>query len=81
MFIKQYNGWAMENTNTQTLKCPHCRNTADHIIYVAPHGFQLGLAFMSRPLLGGKKYFFACPTCGNLTREITKEQAEALVRK
>jgi hypothetical protein len=81
MFLKQYNGWPLENSSTQTLKCPHCGNTTDHFVYVAPHGFQIGLAFMSRPLLGAKKYFLACPTCSNLTREITKEQAECQVRK
>jgi hypothetical protein len=80
MFVKQYNGWEMENSITQSLKCPHCRNTTDHFVYVVPHWLQFGLVFMSRPLLGAKKYFFACPTCGNLTREITKEQAKALVR-
>jgi hypothetical protein len=34
--------------------------------------------FSNKPLLGAKKYFLACPSCDHLTREITKEQADAL---
>jgi hypothetical protein len=81
MFIKQFNGWPLENSVAQAMRCSNCGNTTDHFVYVAPHGFQVGLAFLSRPLLGGKKHFLACPTCNNLTREITKEQAAALVRR
>ena len=81
MFLKQYKGWRLENSVAQILKCPHCGNTTEHYVNVAPSGPQVGFVFMSRPLLGGKRYFLMCPTCGNATREITKAQAETLVRE
>jgi hypothetical protein len=80
MFLKQYEGWHLQNSLTKTLKCTHCGNTTDHFVYVAPHGIQVGLIFMSKPVLGMRKYFLACPTCDHLTRELTKEQAQTLVR-
>jgi hypothetical protein len=81
MFLRQYNGWALENAATQSRKCLRCGNTTEHFVYVAPHGPQIGFIFASKPLLGARRYFLACPTCSNLTSEITREQAQTLVRK
>lgn len=78
MFLKQYEGWKMEGTSCRTLKCTHCNNTADHFVYVAPYGPQLGIVFMRKPLVGMRKYFLACPVCGFLAQELTREQAESL---
>jgi ribosomal protein S27AE len=81
MFLRQYNGWREEGTSTQTTKCPNCGNTTEHYIYVAPHGFQIGLAFMAKPLLGAKKYFLACSKCDHLTKELSKEQVQVMRRQ
>jgi hypothetical protein len=78
MFLREFNGWPQENSHTQQLKCPNCGNTTDHYVYVAPYGFQVGTIFSNKPLLGAKKYFLACPTCDNLTKELSKEQALAM---
>lgn len=81
MFLRQFHGWPQDDSTTQPLKCPNCGNTTDHFVYVAPHGFQVGFVFMKKPLLGARKYFLACPTCTHLTKELSKEQAEAMRRK
>ena len=81
MFFGRVNGWPLEGADTEVLKCEHCGNTAEHFVYVAPKGIQLGVIFMKKPLLGMKKYFLACPVCGYLPKEITKEQAMAMVRR
>lgn len=78
MFIKQYNGWELENAKTTSFLCSNCNNTTEHFVFVAPYGPQAGLIFLKKPILGARKYFLACPICGNLTKEITKEQALAL---
>ena len=64
--------------DTTRCQCPRCGNTSEHRVYIIPHGPQLGLVFLSKPLLGLRKYYLTCPVCGGLTREITKEQALAL---
>jgi len=78
MFLKQYSGWELEGAGTVSIRCPHCHNTSEHFVYVAPYGFQLGVIFAAKPLVGKRKYFLACPVCGWLTQEISKEQAYAL---
>jgi hypothetical protein len=78
MFWKDYQGWPMQGTRTVEEKCVNCSNTADHFVYVAPSGFQLGLIFLRKPLAGKRKYYLACPICGFMSRELTKEQACAL---
>jgi hypothetical protein len=80
MFLRQFNGWREENAMTQTIKCPNCGNTTEHYLYVAPHGIQLAFVFMSKPLVGAKKYYLACPKCDHLTKELSKEQAQVLRR-
>jgi len=79
MFIKEFKGWPLENATTHSIKCSNCGNTTDHYVYVAPVGFQVGIVFSKKPLLGKRKYFLACPTCDNLSKELTKQQAEAMV--
>jgi hypothetical protein len=81
MFLKQFNGWAQENSDTQVLKCSNCFNNTPHFVYVAPYGPQLGFIFLSKPFVGMRKYFLACPTCQNLTREITKQQCQILIKR
>ncbi len=68
----------MENSTTQSMKCPNCGNTTEHVVYVHPHGPVVGLIFMKKPLLSMKQYFLACPICSHLTKELTKQQAEAM---
>jgi len=78
MFRREFNGWAQEESNTQQMKCPNCWNTTDHYVYVAPHGIQVRILFLRKPLLGARKYFLACPNCNHLTKELSKEQALAM---
>ena len=78
MFFKEFNGWVLENSKTVEKKCTNCSNTGDHVVYVAPHGPQLGLVFMKKSLVGMRKYFLVCSICGNVTDEISKEQAMAM---
>lgn len=75
MFWKEYKGWAMEGAMTIQEKCVNCGNTADHFVYVVPHGLQFGLIFLKKPLVGQRKYYLACSVCGFMARELTKEQA------
>lgn len=78
MFIKNYRGWRLENSGTISDTCANCHNTGQHFVYVAPVGFQMGVVFSRKPLLGAKKYFLACPVCGHLSKELSREQALAL---
>ncbi len=81
MFFKDFQGWAQDQSNTLSVRCPNCGNTCDHYIYVAPYGIQIGVIFMKRPLLSLKKYFLLCSTCDFVNREISKQQAESMRRK
>ena len=81
MFYKKYNGWPQEKSDTLPLKCPHCGNICEHYVYIAPHGIQLGIIFMRKPLISAKQYFIACSTCHYLSKEITKQQAESMRRR
>ena len=78
MFFKQFNGWELDGAKTVSCKCTNCNNTVEHYVYVAPHGPQMGIVFMKKSLVGMRKYFLARPICGNLTKELTKEQAYSL---
>ena len=78
MFWKEYGAWPLKGARTQELKCPNCSNTTEHGVYVVPRGFQVGIAFMKRSLLGRRKYFLVCPTCGFMSKELTKEQTLAM---
>jgi sulfatase modifying factor 1 len=78
MFFRDFQGWRLENSATQSLKCSNCGNTTDHYVYVAPIGIQLGAVFLKKPLLGARKHFLACPVCGNLSKELSKSQAEVM---
>lgn len=78
MFFRNYSGWRLEGTNTVEIRCTNCGNTSSHFIYVVPVGFQFGVIFASKPLVGNRKYFLTCPICGNLAKEISREQAEAM---
>lgn len=77
-----YSGWFEDTITGLKDKCHHCGNTSEQRIYVEPVGFQLGFAppFFSckKPQIGKKKYFLACAICGAVTKEITKEQVDAL---
>ena len=78
MFWKEYKGWPLEGARTVQEKCVNCGNTADHFVYVTPHGIQLGLVFLKKPLVGKRKYFLACSVCGYLAKEFTEAQAKAM---
>jgi len=78
MFIKSYNGWQLDDAQTVTDTCANCHNSGEHFVYVAPSGFQMGIAFVKKPLIGARKYFLACPVCGHLSKELSREQAFAL---
>jgi hypothetical protein len=78
VFIKNYKGWRLEDSRTIQETCAQCHNTGEHFVYVAPVGFQMGVSFRRKPLVGARKYFLACPVCGNLSKELSREQALAL---
>jgi len=78
MFWKDYGAWLLKGASTQELKCQNCGNTTDHDVYVVPRGFQLGIVFMKRSLVGMRSYFLVCPTCGFMGKQLTKEQAVAM---
>lgn len=76
MFWKSHaEGWPLEGADTLAMKCTHCGNTGQHFVYVEPQGLSFGLIFCKKPLVGSRKYFWLCPTCGYPAREITKAQA------
>lgn len=77
MFIKSYKASPIKNTKTVELVCSNCKNKTKHQIYEVYYGPQMGLIFLKKPLLSLKKYCLVCPTCGNLTKEISKEQVKA----
>lgn len=77
MFIKNYQATLVKKTKTFELICSNCKNKTKHQIYEAYRGPQIGFIFLKKPLLSLKKYYLVCPTCGNATKEITKEQVKA----
>lgn len=78
MFITSYRGWRLDGSQTVLDTCANCHNTAPQFVYVAPVGFQMGVVFSRKPLLGARKYFLACPVCGHLIKELSREQALAM---
>ncbi len=78
MFWKEYNGWELEGARRIEQKCPNCSNTAEHFVYVVPHGLQLGIVFLKKPLVGKRKYYLACSVCGFLAKELSAQQATAM---
>ena len=78
MFFRNNPGWEQENSATVQSTCSHCNNTTEHVVYVAPAGIHVGFIFSKKPLLGRLNYFLACPTCGTLAQQISKEQAHSL---
>ena len=78
MFIKEFQGWPLEGAATLSMKCPNCGNTTEHYVHVAPVGFQVGVIFSKKSLFGKRRFFLACPTCDNLTKELSKQQAHSM---
>jgi len=78
MFWRDYGAWPFGGTRTEQLQCPNCHNTTDHVVYEVPKGPQLGLIFTKEPLLGFRSYYLVCPTCGYMTKQLTKAQALAM---
>ena len=76
MFWMTIKGWPLRQGRTIQEKCTNCGNTAEHFVYVQPHGLQMGFIFLpKRAYLGRRKYYLACSVCGFMARELTKEQA------
>ncbi len=75
MFWKEFKGWPLKGAKTVKEQCSNCSNTGEHFVYVMPKGLQLGAIFLKKPLLGRRAYYLACPVCGFMARELTKEQA------
>lgn len=80
MFFQTFNGWELEGTKRQKMKCPNCSHETDHMVAVIPYGPQLGVIFSKKPLAGMRKYRLVCSVCENQTKELTKEQAYSLVK-
>ena len=78
MFWVEFKGWRLDGARTIEQKCTNCNNTAEHFVYVTPHGFQLGVIFRKKPLVGRRKYYLACSICGYMPKELTKAQAMAM---
>lgn len=78
MFFMRGKAWPLEGAQAVQRICSNCNNTSGHVVYVAPHGPQLGLIFLRKPLVGLRKYFLVCPVCGQSSQELTKEQAFAM---
>ena len=67
-----------------TLKrvCDNCNNETDHILVDQPCGLKVGLPFAKRPWLSTHRtYGLACPTCGDVSTIISKDEAKAMIRK
>jgi uncharacterized Zn finger protein len=77
MFIKSVSPYIVKGTQSVSIKCPNCHNTTDHVVVIIPKKLNVSFVFGKKPL-AGKRYMMACPTCGHLTKEITKEQYKAL---
>jgi len=74
-----YDPWKVEGTTTRRMKCAHCDNTSDHEVFAVVRGPALGCILApAKPLLSAKRYFLRCPVCGNPSKDLTKEQANAL---
>lgn len=78
MFIQSSDGWLMEHARTHTMQCTKCSNTTNHRVWVYPGGLQFGTVFSKKKLSTNKQYFLQCPTCGNFSQQITREQANSL---
>ena len=78
MFWKDYKGWPLKGTETVEQQCSNCGNTGEHFVYVMPKGLQFGFVFLKKPLVGKRQYFLACPTCGFMSKELSKKQAQAM---
>ena len=76
MFIKNWEATLVENTKKVKMTCDNCGKEDEQRIYEVP-GIGFGLIFLKKPLLATKKYYFICPICNNITKQITKEQVGA----
>lgn len=78
MLIRNANGWALKGARPVGMHCPKCGNTGDHVVWVSPEGLQIGFIFSRKVASTNKKWYLACPICGNFSSQLTHEQANAL---
>jgi hypothetical protein len=57
--------------------CTNCQNQANHDLYWIVVGRYL--KYMGQVVAGKKIYCYVCPICQHISKEITREQAEALM--
>ena len=81
MFIKDYKANPVKGTKKVKIDCPNCDNEAEHQVYEDYYGPQIGIIFMKKPLISKKRYFLVCPICGNVNKQISKEQVKSLKKK
>lgn len=58
------------------MHCAQCDNDANHSLYWVILGRYM--AFAGQPFLGKKRYFYVCPICKAMAKEITEGQAKLL---
>jgi hypothetical protein len=78
MFIKKWDTPVVEGTKALNLVCANCHNHADHHARTFFVGPSIGIVFMKTPLLSMRRYGLVCSICGNLARELTRAEVDAL---
>lgn len=81
MWFKEASIDPVKNAAHFVMICDNCNNEAPHVLVDQPYGLFIGIPFTKRPWLSSHRaYALGCPVCGELT-SITKDQAQALIRK
>jgi len=62
--------------------CNNCGNKTEHVLVDQPYGLKIGLPFTKRPWLSTHRaYALSCPICGDVSMRISKDEAQALIRR
>jgi predicted RNA-binding Zn-ribbon protein involved in translation (DUF1610 family) len=77
MFIKQWESTIIPNAPEVEMVCSRCGNKVAHKLHKVPIA-GLGFVFSKTPIIAKNKYAFVCPVCGNMTKEINKDQLSSL---
>ena len=78
MFLKDWQLTPVKNTKKVELICNNCGNKTKHEVFREPYGPAVGVVFAKKPWLSLNHYWLVCPICRNKTKQIKKEQLNAL---
>lgn len=79
MHLSGVQPYKVDNSKTVEMECPICNRTGDHYMVGAVVGPNLGFFWLPNKYhLGYRKYWLACPTCGNISKELSRDEASIL---